>query len=186
GRGALAAGRAPLRMVAPRCLHRAALDLGEPRGARRGGGAVHRHRPRPLRAAGAAARRNRVIGAALRRVEDARFLTGSGRSVAAVFAESRLLAEDAAEQVVVDYEILEPVKDEICFSWTRGDRGAVEQAFAQAQRKVEIELVNNRLCGAAIETRGAISTGDALYCGTQTPHHIRRYVCEELGIDEGK
>jgi carbon-monoxide dehydrogenase large subunit len=109
-----------------------------------------------------------------------------GEPVAAVFAESRLLAEDAAEQVVVDYEVLEPVKDEICFTWTRGDRGAVEQAFAQAPRKVEIELVNNRLCGAAIETRGAISTGDTLYCGTQTPHHIRRFVCEELGIDEGR
>jgi carbon-monoxide dehydrogenase large subunit len=49
---------------------------------------------------------------------------------------------------------------------------------------VEIELVNNRLCGAAIETRGAIATGDTLYCGTQAPHHIRRYVCEELGIGE--
>ncbi len=109
-----------------------------------------------------------------------------GEPVAAVLAESRLLAEDAAEQVAVDYEILEPVEDEICFAWTRGDRDAVEQAFAQAARKVQIELVNNRLCGAAIETRGAISTGDTLYCGTQTPHHIRRFVCEELGIDEGK
>src|SRR5437660_7076146 len=76
-----------------------------------------------------------------------------GEPVAAVFAESRLLAEDAAEQVVVDYEVLEPVKDEICFTWTRGDRSAVEQALAQAPRKVEIELVNNRLCGAAIETQ---------------------------------
>src|SRR5690606_21537182 len=41
-----------------------------------------RHRPRPLRAARAAARRARVIGAAVRRVEDRRFLTGSGRFVA--------------------------------------------------------------------------------------------------------
>src|SRR5256886_16325087 len=109
-----------------------------------------------------------------------------GEPVAAVFAESRLLAEDAAEQVAVDYEILQPVKDEICFTRTRGDRSAVEQALAQAPRKVEIELVNNRLCGAAIETRGAISTGDALYCGTQTPHHIRGLVGKELGSDEGK
>src|SRR5207245_8114121 len=59
-----------------------------------------------------------------------------GEPVAAVFAESRLLAEDAAERVAVDYEILEPVKDEICFTWTRGDRSAVEQALAQAPRKV--------------------------------------------------
>src|SRR5258708_16975906 len=82
GRGSVAGGRAPLRMVATRRLHRAALDLGEPPGARRSGGAAHRHRPRPLRAAGAAARRDPVIGAAVRRVEDGRFLTGSGRFIA--------------------------------------------------------------------------------------------------------
>ena len=31
-----------------------------------------------------------------------------------------------------------------------------------------------------------MATGDTLYVGTQSPHHIRRYVCEELGIDEGR
>src|SRR5262249_5742775 len=67
---------------------------------------------------------------------------------------------------------------------TRGDRAAAERALAGAPRKVDVELVNNRLCGAAIETRGAASTGDTLYVGTQAPHHIRRYVCEELGIPE--
>ena len=108
-----------------------------------------------------------------------------GEPVAAVFAVSRALAEDAAEQVIVEYEPLELIKDDVCFHWTRGDRAAVEEAFSKRNRKVEIELVNNRLCGAAIETRGVLSTGDTLYCGTQAPHHIRRYVCEELGIDEG-
>ena len=108
-----------------------------------------------------------------------------GEPVAAVFAASRALAEDAADQVIVEYEPLELIKDDVCFHWTRGDRAAVEEAFSKRNRKVEIELVNNRLCGAAIETRGVLSTGDTLYCGTQAPHHIRRYVCEELGIDEG-
>ena len=109
-----------------------------------------------------------------------------GEPVAAVFAESRALAEDAAESVPVDYEPLELLNDEICFTWTRGDQAAVDEAFTRAPRKVAVELVNNRLCGAAIETRGALSSGDVLYCGTQTPHHIRRYVCEELGLDEAK
>ena len=109
-----------------------------------------------------------------------------GDPVAAVFAESRALAEDAAESVRVDYEPLELLEDEICFRWRRGDQAAVDEAFARAPRKVAIELVNNRLCGAAIETRGALSDGEVLYCGTQTPHHIRRYVCEELGIDEAR
>jgi len=109
-----------------------------------------------------------------------------GEPVAAVFAETLAAAEDAAEQVFIEYEALPLLKDESCFRWTRGDSAAVEEVFSKAKRKIEIELVNNRLCGAAIETRGAISTGDTLYCGTQAPHHIRRWVCEELGIDEGK
>jgi carbon-monoxide dehydrogenase large subunit len=109
-----------------------------------------------------------------------------GEPVAMVLAESLAAAEDAAEQVEVDYEPLPLIGAEPCFTWTRGERERTAQALAGASRKVEIELVNNRLCGAAIETRGAASTGDTLYVGTQAPHHIRRYVCEELGIDEGK
>jgi carbon-monoxide dehydrogenase large subunit len=107
-----------------------------------------------------------------------------GEPVAAVLAESKALAEDAAERLLVDYEPLELIGEEHCFTWTRGDRAAVEAAFARASHTVEVELVNNRVCGAAMETRGAIATGDTLYCGTQAPHHIRRYVCEELGLDE--
>jgi carbon-monoxide dehydrogenase large subunit len=95
-----------------------------------------------------------------------------GEPVAMVFAESRAAAEDLAEQVDVDYEPLPAIDGEQAFTWTRGDRAAVEQAMARAGRKVEVELVNNRLCGAAIETRGAASTGDTLYVGTQAPHHI--------------
>ena len=109
-----------------------------------------------------------------------------GEPVAAVFAETKALAEDAAEQVTVEYEVLPLLKNETCFRWTRGDPVAVANAFATAAQRVDIELVNNRLCGAAIETRGAISTGDTLYCATQAPHHIRRHICEELGLDEGQ
>jgi carbon-monoxide dehydrogenase large subunit len=109
-----------------------------------------------------------------------------GEPVAAVFAETKALAEDAADRVTVEYDVLPLLKDETCFTWTRGDPAAVASAFATAAHRVDIELVNNRLCGAAIETRGVISTGDALYCATQAPHHIRRHVCEELGLDEGR
>jgi carbon-monoxide dehydrogenase large subunit len=109
-----------------------------------------------------------------------------GEPVAAVFAETKALAEDAAEEVQVDYEALAPVEDERCFRWTRGDAAAVESAFAAAARAVEIELVNNRLCGAAIEPRGIVATPDTLYVGTQAPHHIRRYVCAELGLAESE
>jgi carbon-monoxide dehydrogenase large subunit len=107
-----------------------------------------------------------------------------GEPVAAVFAETRALAEDAAERVAVEYESLQLINHEMCFRWSRGDAAAVEAAFATAPHRVDIELVNNRLCGAALEARGMISTGDTLYCATQAPHHIRRHVCEELGVDE--
>ena len=107
-----------------------------------------------------------------------------GEPVAMALADTRAAAEDLAEQVTVDYEPLPLIDGEQAFNWTRGERQAVEQGMARASRKVEAELVNNRLCGAAIETRGAASTGDTLYVGTQAPHHIRRYVCEELGIAE--
>ena len=107
-----------------------------------------------------------------------------GEPVAAVFAESQPVAEDLAEQVVVDYEPLQSIEDESCFRWSRGDPAAVDAAFAGAAHRVELDLVNNRLCGAAIETRGAIATGDTLYCATQAPHHIRHHVCAELGLQE--
>jgi len=107
-----------------------------------------------------------------------------GEPVAAVFAATRELAEDAAERVEVRYETLPLIRDEVCFRWQRGDAAAVESAFSGAQRRVGIELVNNRLCGAAIEPRGIVATPDTLYCGTQAPHHIRHHVCAELGLPE--
>jgi aerobic carbon-monoxide dehydrogenase large subunit len=109
-----------------------------------------------------------------------------GEPVAAVFAESRAAAEDAAEEVDVDYQPLPLIDGERAFTWARGDRAATEAALARAPRRVQLQLVNNRLCGAAIENRGAIATGDTLYCGTQAPHHIRRYVCQELGLSEAE
>ncbi len=106
-----------------------------------------------------------------------------GEPIAAVFAESADRAHDAAEGVQVDYEAL-PAAEEPCFRWTRGDATAVDAAFGRAARVVDIDLVNNRLCGAAIEARGMVATPETLYCATQAPHHIRGYVCEELGIPE--
>jgi len=110
-----------------------------------------------------------------------------GEPVAVVFAESRAAAEDAAEQVEVEYEPLPPV-NEACFRWTRGDAAAVDRAFSGAAHRVELDLVNNRLCGAAIESRAMAAVpgpgGLTLYCATQAPHHLRHVLCAELGIGE--
>ena len=105
-----------------------------------------------------------------------------GEPVAAVFAETRDLADDAAERVEVEYDVLPPIEDEPCFRWTRGDAAAVDAAFSKASHVVDLELVNNRVCGGAIEGRGIVATADTLYCSTQAPHHIRDYICSELGI----
>jgi carbon-monoxide dehydrogenase large subunit len=107
-----------------------------------------------------------------------------GEPVAAVFAESRALAEDAAERVAVEYQPLPLLGDEVCFRWQRGDAAAVAAQFTAARHVVSLDLANNRLCGAAIEGRGMLATGDTLYCATQAPHHIRHYVCAELGLPE--
>jgi carbon-monoxide dehydrogenase large subunit len=107
-----------------------------------------------------------------------------GEPVAAVFADTRALAEDAAERVVVEYQPLPLIDGERCFRWERGDRLAVGAGFQKADCVVSIDLVNNRLCGAAIEARGIAATPDTLHCATQAPHHIRHYVCDELGLPE--
>ena len=99
-----------------------------------------------------------------------------GEPVAAVIAESLLQAADAAERVVIDYEPLPAVTDaraalapgapqlhdcapgNVCFRWARGDEAAVRAALRSAAHTVAIDLVNNRLVGAAIEPRAVIAT----------------------------
>ena len=129
-----------------------------------------------------------------------------GEPVAAVIAETLAQALDAAERVEVDYATLAAVTDaraaqaapapqlhacapgNVCFRWTRGDETAVRAAFGGAAHVVAIDLVNNRLVGAAIEPRAVLAEpqGDklTLYTSTQAPHHIRRQVTEQLGISE--
>ena len=95
-----------------------------------------------------------------------------GDPVAFVVAESAAGAREAAEQVVVDYTPLPCIVDAVSalepdappiwdtgnesYQFQRGDRSAVQAAFAAAAHKVEIEVVNNRIVIAPIETRAAI------------------------------
>jgi carbon-monoxide dehydrogenase large subunit len=131
-----------------------------------------------------------------------------GEPVAAVIAETATQAADAAEAVAVDYAPLPAVTDaraaqardapqlhasapgNVCFRWARGDEVAVRKALQSAAHTVAIDLVNNRLVGAAIEPRALIAAPEpgtdklTLYTSTQAPHHIRRQVSEQLGIAE--
>jgi aerobic carbon-monoxide dehydrogenase large subunit len=131
-----------------------------------------------------------------------------GEPIAAVIAETREQAADAAEAVAIDFAPLPALTDaraalapgavqlheaapgNVCFRWERGDDAATRQAFASAAHVVRLDLVSNRLIGAAIEPRAVLATtGDAgdkltLYCATQVPHHIRRAVAEQLGVPQ--
>ncbi len=120
-----------------------------------------------------------------------------GDNVAMVVAETPAAARDAAEAVAVRYATLPCVTDtkgavadgaplvwdaapgNVCFNWQAGDAAAVEAGFARAARVVRLELVNNRVHVAALETRGGVGSFDratgrsTLATGTQMPHGIR-------------
>jgi len=88
----------------------------------------------------------------------------SGQPVAAVLAESRALAEDAAELVEVDYEPLEPVlaagDSEVALSEWRRVSGDVDGAFESAAHVVSASHALPRLAPVPMEPRGAIASYD--------------------------
>ena len=120
-----------------------------------------------------------------------------GEPVAAVIAESALLARDAAELIEVDYATLPAVAtatdalaagaplvwDEcpgnLACDWEFGDRAAVDAAFARADHVVSMDAVQNRLVPSSMEPRSANASYDAardeytLYLSSQNPHLIR-------------
>ena len=97
-----------------------------------------------------------------------------GDPVAFVVASSPSAARDAAEQVLVEYTPLACVVDVASalradapllwdtgnesYHFQKGDAAAVQAAFATAAHVVDIELVNNRLVIAPLETRAAIGS----------------------------
>jgi carbon-monoxide dehydrogenase large subunit len=123
-----------------------------------------------------------------------------GDIVAAVVAESRFAAEDAAEAVAVDYEPLPCVCDpraavalgapliherfgsNIVFDIERGSRERTEAALAGAAKIVELQLHNSRLAANPLEPRAYLCEYDAaadrytLYATTQQPHYLRRWL----------
>jgi carbon-monoxide dehydrogenase large subunit len=123
-----------------------------------------------------------------------------GDIVAAVVAEGRFAAEDAAEAVAVDYEPLPSVCDpraalapgapllherfgsNIVFDIERGSREKTESAMAGAAKIVALDLHNSRLAANPLEPRAYLCEYDAaadrytLYATTQQPHYLRRWL----------
>src|SRR5437879_3556903 len=110
-------------------------------------------------------------GQPVRRKEDPRLLTGRVRFIA-----DRIVAGESHAVVLRSPH----APGNVAFTWEAGDRSATDAAFARADRVAAIELINNRIIMAALETRGAIGEWDAesgrftLSTASQMPHGIRR------------
>ena len=130
-----------------------------------------------------------------------------GEPIAAVVAESRYLAEDAAERVVVEYDPLPAVvkvedaleagapriHDDLTSNLNahvvqrKGDYAA---AAAQAGLIVRRHFVYDRGTAAALENRGIVAAWDAraemltLWDTTQAPVAIRNGIAAMLGLSE--
>jgi carbon-monoxide dehydrogenase large subunit len=129
-----------------------------------------------------------------------------GEAVAAVVAESRTQAEDAAQlieaeweelPVVVDMEealkgktIIHPdLGDNICFK-REHDTGGVDDAFARADVVVEDTFHFGRHTGVCLEGRAILADYNAaehsltVYHATQAPHMMQDIFSRHLGIPE--
>jgi len=133
----------------------------------------------------------------------------TGVPVAAVVAESAVLARDAAELIEVEYEPLAPIADaerglqpgaplahaelgtNQAFSWPLKG-GDVDAAFARAAHIVKVRLDHNRLAGAPMEPRGVLARYDAgsgeltVWLTTQNPFLSRADLAGVLGFPEHK
>ncbi len=120
-----------------------------------------------------------------------------GDGVAIVVADSLGEARDAAEAVVVDYDVLPAVTEAVkaleagqpqihpeaannlIFDWQIGDGGATDKAIAEAVHVTEIKLHNNRLAPNPMEPRATLGIYDSAedhytcYTTSQNPHVAR-------------
>jgi len=123
-----------------------------------------------------------------------------GDPVAFIVAETLSAARDAVEALQIDYAPLPCVTDAALairpdapaiwdfgnesYRFRKGDAEAVRAAFATAAHIIEIELVNNRLVIAPMETRAAIGTYDKgrydLLVSAASVHAIRDQLAETI------
>ena len=132
-----------------------------------------------------------------------------GHPVAVVVARDRYLAQDAADLVEVDYDVLQAVTeperalaqgapavhpewpDNTAFTFHQ-DGGDVDKAFAEADVVVKQRITSQRLIPTAMETRGVVAEWRAadrqlnLYTSTQIPHLVRTLVAGMLALEENR
>jgi len=131
-----------------------------------------------------------------------------GQPVAAVVAEDRYAARDGVERVAVEYDergavvdpreaasedaptVFDDAPDNVALTADLGDAAATDEAFADADRVVSVDLENNRLIPSALEPRAALARYDAgdeeltVEMTSQSPHGHRRKLSHTLGLPE--
>ncbi len=132
-----------------------------------------------------------------------------GVPVAAVVAQSRALAEDAAQAIEVEYEPLPSVVDaekaleqgaplareeldsNICYTITKKG-GDVDKAFAEADYICRMRIASPRQVAMALEPRGVVvkpeplGQGLTLWLSVQRPHGVRADLAIALDYPENK
>ena len=136
-----------------------------------------------------------------------------GDPIAAIVAETKEQARDAAEAIGLDIEELPAVVDmvaalapdapkvhdeltsNLCYDWgfVEENKAAVDEAFEKAAHVTTLELINNRLVANPMEPRVAVgdynqaNDESTLYTTSQNPHVIRLLMgAFVLGIPEHK
>jgi len=133
----------------------------------------------------------------------------SGEPVAIVIAESRYIAEDALDDIYIDFEPLDVVVDlekalekgsplvhedteSNLAANVKQERGNYAEAAAKADVVVKRKISVDRVAGAALENRGMIVLWDektqnmTIWCGTQSPIGLRNATATRLGLFEGQ
>ncbi|HZD40812.1 MAG TPA: xanthine dehydrogenase family protein molybdopterin-binding subunit [Terriglobales bacterium] len=130
-----------------------------------------------------------------------------GVPVAAVVAQSRELAEDAANAIEVEYEALPAVADaekalepgaplareeldsNVCYTATKKG-GDVDRAFSEADHIVRMHIASPRLVALALEPRGVVANPESMgkgltvWLSTQAPHRARADLAMAIGFPE--
>jgi len=129
-----------------------------------------------------------------------------GQPVALVVAESAALAQDASEDIAVEYRDLPPVvgfeaamrpgaaqlhadiPGNVAFEYESGDRAAVEAAFARAAHVSRFTLRSQRLVGNPIEPRAFIASFDpgsggfTVHTPSQGMNNMRGFLSAATGL----
>jgi aerobic carbon-monoxide dehydrogenase large subunit len=132
-----------------------------------------------------------------------------GEPVAAVVAENKYIARDAADLIEIDYETLPAVvnpekamdpasprlydefSDNIAYRFAF-ESGNTEEAFKNADVIVKERLINQRLAPIPMETRGAVATYQmpdnelVVWNSTQQPHGLRTLLANLLRVPENR